>query len=45
MMSLISFGRAGPILKAVTERLQQASLEDNYACLLDACIEAQDTYH
>lgn len=36
---------AGPILKAVTERLQQASLEDNYACLLDACIEAQDVYH
>jgi kinetochore protein Spc7/SPC105 len=43
-MKLMSFDSAGLILKAVTERLQQASLEDNYACLLDACIEAQDMY-
>lgn len=39
------FDRAAPILRAVTERLQQVSHEDNYACLLDACIEAQDVYH
>ncbi|KAF8078326.1 Spc7 kinetochore protein-domain-containing protein [Lyophyllum atratum] len=33
------------IANAVTDRLSQASPEDNYACLLDACIEAQEIYH
>ncbi|KAF8898451.1 Spc7 kinetochore protein-domain-containing protein [Infundibulicybe gibba] len=32
------------ILKAVTDRLSQASISENYACLLDACIEAQEEY-
>jgi len=32
------------IMKAVMERLKQASPSDNYACLLDACIEAQGIY-
>jgi kinetochore protein Spc7/SPC105 len=32
------------IMKAVMERLSQATPSDNYACLLDACIEAQDVY-
>jgi kinetochore protein Spc7/SPC105 len=41
---MLTVFRAGPILKAVTQRLQQVSREDNYACLLDACIEAQDVY-
>uniref|UniRef100_A0A0W0F5T4 Spc7 kinetochore protein domain-containing protein n=1 Tax=Moniliophthora roreri TaxID=221103 RepID=A0A0W0F5T4_MONRR len=30
------------ILNAVQERLSQATPSDNYACLLDACIEAQE---
>ncbi|GLB36475.1 putative spc7 kinetochore protein [Lyophyllum shimeji] len=33
------------IINAVTDRLSQASPVDNYACLLDACIEAQEIYH
>ncbi|PPQ73088.1 hypothetical protein CVT26_014738 [Gymnopilus dilepis] len=33
------------ILKAVTSRLSEATPADNYACLLDACIEAQELYH
>ncbi|RDB29117.1 hypothetical protein Hypma_015188 [Hypsizygus marmoreus] len=33
------------IHNAVTDRLSQASAGDNYACLLDACIEAQELYH
>jgi len=32
------------IMKAVMERLRQASPSDNYACLLDACIEGQNLY-
>ncbi|KAK2462013.1 hypothetical protein APHAL10511_006476 [Amanita phalloides] len=32
------------ILKRVVDRLSQASPADNHACLLDACIEAQETY-
>ncbi|KAF8168234.1 Spc7 kinetochore protein-domain-containing protein [Crassisporium funariophilum] len=32
------------IMKAVMSRLSQATPSDNYACLLDACIEAQDVY-
>ncbi|KAG6891055.1 hypothetical protein C0995_014144 [Termitomyces sp. Mi166 len=31
--------------KAVVDRLSQATPEDNYACLLDACIEAQEIYY
>jgi hypothetical protein len=30
------------ILTAVMERLSEATPSDNYACLLDACIEAQE---
>ncbi|KAF9458347.1 Spc7 kinetochore protein-domain-containing protein [Collybia nuda] len=33
------------IIEGVTNRLAQASPADNYACLLDACIEAQDIYN
>ncbi|KAF9568515.1 hypothetical protein CPC08DRAFT_625217 [Agrocybe pediades] len=33
------------ILKAVSDRLSQATSSDNHACLLDACIEAQEVYH
>ncbi|KAG6919603.1 hypothetical protein DXG01_004267 [Tephrocybe rancida] len=33
------------IAKAVVDRLSQATPEDNYACLLDACIEAQEIYY
>ncbi|KAF5377618.1 hypothetical protein D9615_005105 [Tricholomella constricta] len=33
------------IANAVADRLSQASPEDNYACLLDACIEGQEIYH
>ncbi|KAG5648239.1 hypothetical protein DXG03_006197 [Asterophora parasitica] len=33
------------IFNAVTGRLSEVSPEDNYACLLDACIEAQEIYH
>ena len=33
------------ILTAVMERLSEATPSDNYACLLDACIEAQETRH
>ncbi|KAG6837858.1 hypothetical protein H0H93_013011 [Arthromyces matolae] len=33
------------IAKAVVDRLSQATAEDNYACLLDACIEAQEIYY
>ncbi|KAH9487055.1 Kinetochore protein spc7 [Psilocybe cubensis] len=33
------------ILTALSSRLSQASPMDNFACLLDACIEAQDVYH
>ena len=29
---------------AVTSRLAEATLQDNYACLLDACIQAQEQY-
>ncbi|KAG6866877.1 hypothetical protein C0991_008814 [Blastosporella zonata] len=32
------------IAKAVIDRLSQVTPEDNYACLLDACIEAQEMY-
>ncbi|KAF5356236.1 hypothetical protein D9756_004174 [Leucocoprinus leucothites] len=32
------------IFRAVSERLSQATPSDNYACLLDACIEAQEIY-
>jgi len=33
------------ILTAIMERLSEATPSDNYACLLDACIEAQETRH
>ncbi|KAF8905455.1 Spc7 kinetochore protein-domain-containing protein [Gymnopilus junonius] len=33
------------VLKAVSSRLSEATPSDNYACLLDACIEAQELYH
>ncbi|KAF9535483.1 Spc7 kinetochore protein-domain-containing protein [Crepidotus variabilis] len=33
------------VMKAVMDRLSQATPAENYACLLDACIEAQDVYH
>jgi len=33
------------ISSAVTDRLSQATPSENYACLLDACIEAQVLYH
>ncbi|KAJ3567148.1 hypothetical protein NP233_g6546 [Leucocoprinus birnbaumii] len=33
------------ISQAVSERLSQATASDNYACLLDACIEAQEIYN
>ncbi|KAF4607023.1 hypothetical protein EYR38_001080 [Pleurotus pulmonarius] len=33
------------IYEAVISRLSEASPEDNHACLLDACIGAQDIYH
>ncbi|KAG5651555.1 hypothetical protein H0H81_008233 [Sphagnurus paluster] len=33
------------IVNAVADRLSQAGPEENYACLLDACIEAQEIYH
>jgi len=32
------------LLKAVTERLGQVTPADNYGCLLDACLAAQDVY-
>ncbi|KAJ3513056.1 hypothetical protein NLJ89_g3160 [Agrocybe chaxingu] len=32
------------ILKSVVGRLSQATPSENYACLLDACIEAQELY-
>lgn len=32
------------IAQAVSERLNQATPSANYACLLDACIEAQEIY-
>ncbi|KAG6817627.1 hypothetical protein H0H87_006255 [Tephrocybe sp. NHM501043] len=32
------------IAKAVVDRLSEATPEDNYACLLDACIGAQEIY-
>ncbi|KAF9015040.1 Spc7 kinetochore protein-domain-containing protein [Cyathus striatus] len=32
------------VFDAVQTRLQQATHSDNYACLLDACIEAQEMY-
>lgn len=33
------------ILNAVSDRLSQATPAENYACLLDSCIEAQVLYH
>ncbi|TFK41287.1 Spc7 kinetochore protein-domain-containing protein [Crucibulum laeve] len=33
------------ITNAVIERLSQATPSESYACLLDACIEAQDVYY
>ena len=36
--------RGSAILKAVMDRLSQVTPGQNYACLLDACIEAQDVY-
>ncbi|KAF7437161.1 hypothetical protein PC9H_003997 [Pleurotus ostreatus] len=33
------------IYEAVVSRLSETSAEDNHACLLDACIGAQDVYH
>ncbi|KAF9452580.1 hypothetical protein P691DRAFT_772204 [Macrolepiota fuliginosa MF-IS2] len=33
------------IMQTVSERLSQATPSDNYACLLDACIEAQEIYN
>lgn len=32
------------IRAALKERLNQASAEDNHACLLDACVEATSRY-
>ena len=32
------------VLKTVMTRLSQATPAENYACLLDACIEAQEVY-
>jgi len=32
------------ISQALCERFSQATPSDNYACLLDACIEAQEVY-
>lgn len=37
--------RGEKIYDAVVSRLSEASPEDNHACLLDACIGAQDIYH
>ncbi|KAJ6626901.1 Spc7 kinetochore protein-domain-containing protein [Mycena sp. CBHHK59/15] len=33
-----------PIFKTLSDRLEQASPADNYGCLFDACIEAQEVY-
>jgi len=33
------------ISQALSERFSQATPSDNYACLLDACIEAQEVYN
>ncbi|KAL1749116.1 Spc7 kinetochore protein-domain-containing protein [Schizophyllum fasciatum] len=42
----VAYGRVDPELlsMAVTGRLAEATLQDNYACLLDACIQAQEQY-
>ncbi|KAJ7293774.1 Spc7 kinetochore protein-domain-containing protein [Mycena rebaudengoi] len=42
----VVYGAVDPtaISKAVSDRLDQASPADNYACLMDACIEAQVLY-
>lgn len=39
------FRRRSAVLKAVMDRLSQVTPAQNYACLLDACIEAQEVYH
>ncbi|KDR84860.1 hypothetical protein GALMADRAFT_233294 [Galerina marginata CBS 339.88] len=43
----VAYGPMDPsaILEAVSSRISQATPSDNYACLLDACIEAQDVHH
>lgn len=42
----VAYGKVDPQLLsvAVTSRLAQATPQDNYACLLDACIQAQEQY-
>ncbi|KAL1753368.1 Spc7 kinetochore protein-domain-containing protein [Schizophyllum commune] len=42
----VAYGQIDPELlsMAVTSRLAEATLQDNYACLLDACIQAQEQY-
>jgi hypothetical protein len=32
------------ILNALTDRLREATVAENYACLLDSCIECQHIY-
>ncbi|KAG6814029.1 hypothetical protein H0H92_003879 [Tricholoma furcatifolium] len=43
----VAYGKVDPdvIAKTVVDRLSQSTAEDNYACLLDACIEAQEIYY
>ncbi|THH12139.1 hypothetical protein EW145_g162 [Phellinidium pouzarii] len=42
----IAYGKVDPeeVRGAVMERLSEATVEDNHACLLDACVEAASRY-
>lgn len=42
----VAYGALDPELihSAVMQRLSEASVEDNHACLLDACVEASSRY-
>jgi len=42
---LTSNSSQSEISQALSERFSQATPSDNYACLLDACIEAQEVYN
>jgi len=44
-LTLINSSSQSEISQALSERLSQATPSDNYACLLDACIEAQEIYN
>lgn len=43
-MLTLWYRRRDTIVKAVMDRLCQATPAENHACLLDACIEAMDRY-